>query len=120
MYTSTCLAGAILEIVAHRGRLKLPGRYHAGRVTIPEDVACEVVTPTDIPGWDLLPDAPAARAFGDRWLSESRTAVLVVPAFTARPLQQNLLLNPAHPEYARCSFEPPLSITWDVRLLATG
>jgi RES domain-containing protein len=118
IYASTCLAGALLDIVVHLGRVHLPGPHHAAVAEIPDGVTREVLSPEALPGWDQLPDAPAARAYGDRWLAEGRTAVLIVPAATARPLQQHVLLNPIHPEFARIVLRPPAPIVWDVRLFA--
>jgi hypothetical protein len=40
----------------------------------------------------------------------------VVPAATARPLQQHILLNPVHPAFTRITLRPPAPVTWDVRL----
>ena len=116
IYCSTCLAGALLEIVAHRGRLRLPGSHHAGIAVIPDTIAREELDPASLPGWDTAPDAPVARAYGDRWLADARTAVLIVPAFTARPLQQHILLNPRHPDFRRIELQPPRPVVWDVRL----
>lgn len=116
IYASSCLAGALLEIVVHLGKIGLPGPHHAAMAEIPDDVAREVVDPDAVDGWDLMPDSPTARAFGDQWLREARTAVLVVPAATARPLQQHIVLNPAHRDYGRIVIHPPAPVTWDVRL----
>lgn len=115
IYASTCLAGALLEIVVQLGRVGLPGRHHAAVADIPDSVAREVLSADALPGWDTQ-DSPAARAYGDRWLAEARTAVLVVPAATARPLQQHILLNPVHPAFTRITLRPPAPVTWDVRL----
>ena len=117
IYASTCLAGALLEILVRANRATLPGRYHCATAEIPDELAREVLDPDDLPGWDALPDSPAARAFGDRWLQEARTAVLLVPAATARPLQRHVLLNPLHPDYARIRRRPPAPVVWDVRLV---
>lgn len=118
IYASTCLAGALLDIVVHVGRVRLPGPHHSAVAEIPETVAQETLSPDALPGWDQLPDAPAARGYGDRWLAEGRTAVLVVPAAAARPLQQHILLNPTHPDFARIILRPPAPVVWDVRLFA--
>jgi len=39
-----------------------------------------------------------ARAFGDAWIRERRTAVLLVPSVVARR-EGNLLINPQHPDF---------------------
>jgi len=75
------------------------------------------VDETQLPGW--VDDSPVARAFGDEWLATSRTAVLSVPAVTAKPYSRHLLLNPTHPDYKRIRIEPPVAVTWDARLFRT-
>jgi RES domain-containing protein len=119
IYASTCLAGALLEIVVQLGRVGLPGSHHAAVADVSDEVAREVLTADALPGWEAMPDSPVARAYGDRWLAEVRTAVLIVPAATAQPLQQHILLNPLHPDFARIAFRPPEPIVWDVRLFAS-
>ena len=116
IYGSTCLAGSLLEVLAHAGRRqKLPGAHHCARAHIPDDLPVEVVDEAQLPGWDT-DDSPVARAFGDEWLMMSRTAVLSVPVATARPHGRHLLLNPGHPGYARIRIEAAIPITWDARL----
>jgi RES domain-containing protein len=116
VYASTCLAGSILEVIAHAGRLgRLPGAHHGARAHVPDDLPVEAVEPGDLVGW-AEPDSATARASGDRWLSEARTAVLFVPAVTAQPFGYNVLLNPAHPDFARIEIEAPQAVVWDARL----
>jgi RES domain-containing protein len=116
IYASTCLAGSILEIIAHTGRrVRLPGSHHGARAIIPEEVPQETLEPGQLPGW-ADPESAAARAFGDRWLAEARTAVLFVPSVSAQPLGFNVLLNPVHPDYARIEIEAPQPVVWDARL----
>jgi RES domain-containing protein len=116
IYASTCLAGSLLEVLAHAGpRGKLPGPHHCARADIPDDVEIEVVDESALPGWDAA-DPISAREYGDGWLAEGRTAVLSVPAMTARPYGRHLILNPEHPEYGRIRAEPSVPIAWDARL----
>jgi RES domain-containing protein len=116
VYGSTCLAGCLLEILVHAGRLqKVPGAHHCARAEIPDGVAVETVDEAALRGWEAEESA-AARAYGDAWLAEGRTAVLSVPAAASRPLGRNLLLNPLHPDYARIRAEPGVPISWDARL----
>ncbi|CAN5496877.1 RES family NAD+ phosphorylase [soil metagenome] len=116
IYSSTCLAGSLLEVLVHAGRRqKLPGPHHCARAVIPEEIPIAVLEETRLPGWDAE-DSSVARAYGDEWLREARTTVLSVPAATARPYDRHLLLNPDHPDYARIRIEAPLPVTWDMRL----
>ena len=117
VYASTCLAGSLLEVLVHAGRMgRLPGEHHAARALIPADLAVETVDPDLLPGWDD-PQSAVAREFGDRWLREMRTIALYVPAVPARPLGRNVLLNAAHADFPRVEIEAPRAVRWDGRLV---
>ena len=83
---------------------------------MPDDVSVETFDPASLPGWEGE-DQRVSRAFGDRWFAERRSAALLVPSLVARPFEQNVLLNPAHPDSARLRVAPPVPVTWDARLL---
>ncbi len=116
VYASSCLAGCLLEILVHAGSLRrLPGAHHCARADVPDDLPVEVADEAGLPGWEAE-DSRVARAYGDAWLAEARTAVLSVPSAAARPFGRNFLLNPAHPDYPRVHVEAPAPIAWDARL----
>ena len=64
--------------------------------------------------WDHN-DLRAARAFGDAWIRECRTAMLVVPSVVARR-ESNVLINPQHPDFRLISAGTPEPVLWDARL----
>jgi RES domain-containing protein len=116
IYAADSFAGSILEILAHSTRPRtLPGPHHAVRIDIPDDVAVETLDPAVLPGWEAR-GSPEARAFGDRWYDELRSAVLVVPALPSRPIGRNLLIHPGHLDAARIVVSPAFEVPWDERL----
>jgi len=116
IYASDTYAGAILEILAHALRPRtLPGPHHAIRIDVPDDLL-EIVEPDGVTGWHER-DSSAALEFGDRWLGERRSAVLVVPAVPCRPIGRLLVINPLHPEADRIEVSEPFDVPWDERLL---
>ena len=50
-------------------------------------------------------------------MGEWRFAVLVVPSLVTQGREDNILLNPAHPEFARITHTPPEPVVWDNRLI---
>lgn len=115
IYAADSFAGAILEVIAHATTPKtLPGSYHAVRIEIPDELA-EAADREALPGWDLK-DSPVALAYGDVWLAERRSAALMVPAVTSRPVGRNVLINPAHPEAGRIGVSAEFPVPWDERL----
>jgi RES domain-containing protein len=117
VYCADSFAGSLLEILVHANApVALPGAHHCARAGITDAVAVETLDEADLPGW-MDEDPRIARAHGDLWLAEQRTAVLSVPAVTARPYGRNLLLNPVHPDFPQVVLEPAVPVSWDPRLL---
>jgi RES domain-containing protein len=115
IYASDSFAGALLEILVHSGRPRtLPGPHHALEIHIPDDLV-ERLEPADLPGWDRR-DSTEARRFGDRWLVDARTPVLVVPAISSRPIGRTVLVNPAHPAAGRIRKGRAFAVPWDERM----
>ncbi|MEZ5330955.1 MAG: RES domain-containing protein [Thermoanaerobaculia bacterium] len=115
IYASDSFAGAILEQLVHALRPRtLPGPHHGVRIDIP-DALIERLDAEQLPGWDAR-DSPAALSFGDRWLDERRSAVLVVPAVPSRPIGRTVAINPQHPDAARIAVSEPFPVPWDERL----
>ncbi|HET9767426.1 MAG TPA: RES family NAD+ phosphorylase [Thermoanaerobaculia bacterium] len=115
IYGSDTFAGAILEILVHALRPRtLPGPHHAVRIEVP-DALVEEIGAASLPGWEE-PHSPAARAFGDRWLAERRSAALLVPSLPCRPVGRNLLINPSHPGIGAVVVSTPFAVPWDERL----
>jgi len=117
IYTSAHYSTAMLEKLAHYNGV-LPPDQHFIEIEIPAGTSYEVVTKDTLLDWDLL-DSPQARAHGSKWLDEKRSAILIVPSYVARE-EQNVLINPQHPNFAkiRPSLEKP--IWWDKRLVERG
>jgi RES domain-containing protein len=115
IYAADSFAGSILEVLAHALRPRtLPGAHHAIQIDIPDGLV-EVLDAAALPGWDVK-GSPEALAFGDRWLAENRSAVLVVPALPARPIGRNVLINPLHRDATRLVVSTPFLVPWDERL----
>lgn len=114
VYAAASFAGAMLERLAQTGISALPAFTTSIVISIPKGTAIEVVEEADVPGWDAS-DMRAGQAFGDRWLSERRTAVLTVPSIVAR-LERNVLINPDHPDFKAITATEPTPVIWDARL----
>jgi len=107
VYAAKHISLALLETLIHAGGRKLPPRSLT-RITVPSAVAVEV---------SKWLDEPASRAFGDAWVKSSRTAVLRVPSIAVNKLEDNFVLNPAHPDFQRIRFGKAESFTLDPRYI---
>jgi RES domain-containing protein len=115
IYASRSYAGAMLECLAHAGIGRMPRTHVAIEVAIAASVCVEEHGERNLPvGWDHA-DLHVARAFGDAWIREQRTAVLVVPSVVARR-EMNVLLNPRHADFKKIVAGSPEPVVWDARL----
>lgn len=115
IYAAETYSGALLEILVHANLNRLPATQVVIELTIPGDLAIEQLDPAELPGWDA-PGMVASRRFGDRWLKEQRTAVLLVPGTVTHGREHNVLLNPAHADFPRITAGEPQEVAWDDRL----
>ena len=115
IYASRSYAGAMLECLAHAGIGRVPRTHVAIEIAIAAAVSVEQHGESSLPvGWDHA-DLHVARAFGDAWIRERRTAVLVVPSVVARR-ELNVLLNPRHADFKKIVAGSPEPVVWDARL----
>jgi RES domain-containing protein len=115
IYASEHYSTAMLEKLAYANGI-MPPNQHFVEIDVPAGVSYEVVTKDTIENWSSL-DGKNAREFGSRWLAEARSALLIVPSRVARE-ENNVLINPRHPEAQRieCGLEKP--VWWDKRLFS--
>lgn len=115
IYGSLSYSCAMLEILVHAGIGRIPATHGCVIADVPDSVAIERHDANALPAlWDAENSA-SARHFGDRWLEERRSAVLLIPSMVAR-LEWNALVNPLHPDAGKLSASPPEKVVWDRRL----
>lgn len=115
IYAAATYAGAMLEVLVHANLARPPKHHRAVRIEIPERVRVETVTAEDVPGWEAE-DMAASRAFGDRWLREGRTAVLLAPSVVTRGREYNVVINAGHEDFGAIRAGRPEEVEWDGRL----
>jgi RES domain-containing protein len=120
VYTSATLSLAALERFVHVDPELEPDDLVAIAVEIEARIAVEAVAVAELPpDWRTYP-APATLAeIGDRWLRESRTAVLSVPSVVI-PDERNFVLNPIHSDFARLVIGAAEPFGFDPRMWKTA
>jgi RES domain-containing protein len=113
IYASAHYSTAMLEKLVH-GNGMLPPNQHYVEITIPNRSSYEVLNEPDLPSWADR-DMTASRAFGSLWYREKRTLILLVPSVVAR-IEQNVLINPSHPEFSSITTSLHRPVWWDDRL----
>ncbi len=119
IYAAETFAGAMLEILAHSNLSRLPKHHLFIEVSVPESIAIENGPRIDFAHCEPS-DQSLTRSFGDCWLLEMRSAVLVVPSVVTRGVERNILINPLHPDFGKIETSQPRLVRWDSRLFATG
>ena len=111
-YMAESVALAVLENLVHMSRRDFPNGYVCLAAVLPDSVT--VTTERDLRlRADLRELSP--QAFGDWWIDSIESAVLEVASVVV-PHEHNYLLNPAHPDFAKITTDPPALFHFDPRL----
>lgn len=116
IYSSEHYSTALLEKLVY-GSGRLPPNQHYIEITIPRGLSYEVFSPPSLPGWDSMP-ATVSKELGEAWCKERRSSILIVPSVVAR-LDNNVLINPAHPEFHAITASLHRPVSWDSRLFGS-
>ena len=114
IYCAEHYSTALLELLVYLG--ELPEQQHFVEINVPAGTSYEVVTAANLPEWNRRSPRSAQR-YGSQWLTEQRSAILLVPSVPA-PFDRNILINPNHPDFANISTGLEMTIPWDERLFS--
>ena len=95
VYASAHFSLAVLEVLVHLevDVDELPDDYVSVEIEVPDNTEAEIFkAKIDIH------NIKATRAYGDRWITPARTAVLIVPS-TVVQKERNVCLNPTHSDF---------------------
>ena len=113
VYAGATFAGAVLEALAHAGIGRLPPREWR-RIEIPVGTVVTDVDGRNVPDW-AAPECHSSQAFGTAWVTAGTSVALFVPSKPGAPVEQSVILNPAHPDFARLLISAPQPYVWDSR-----
>ena len=106
VYTSQSLALALLEVLAYRKALRPLAPRYLYTVTLDEAQVMRL-EPGYLPvDWANYPHPERTQQLGDAWVESGETLALAVPSVLA-PLETNLMLNCAHPEFVALKITGP-------------
>ena len=107
----------MIEYLAHLDADRPPAYLMLATADIPDDVSILRLTPSDLPStWRNYPAPDALQAIGDRFAQDLQACVLVVPSVLA-VTDNNWILNPAHPDFAKITLNPGKPFDYDPRLI---
>lgn len=100
-FAATSVSLAAWETRAHLGKSasRLPWNRFLVRIDVPDAVwAARLVLQRPVSvGWDAIPEGLVSRELGSGWLRGGASALLVVPSVIIEE-EDNVLINPAHPD----------------------
>jgi len=115
VYASTSLALAAVETFVNLEPNLQPRDFISIEAEIPDDVQVARLDSAVLPvNWYETRDE-SLRHFGDEWVRDGQTAVLLVPSAAIQG-EWNLLLNPAHLEFRKIKFQDPRPFEFDARM----
>lgn len=115
IYTGTTYAVCLLEMLAHTAIGSIPQNHVWIKIEVSSEISNEKAPREDLPSWNGE-NYIYTRAYGDKWIQEQRSAILIVPSVVGYPHEQNALLNPAHPHFSLLKVSDPEPVIWDERL----
>jgi len=119
VYASSSLSLATLEYLVNIESNELPSDLVVIAARIPDDIEVARVSARDLPvDWRSSPSPVNLKKIGEGWLRKAETAVLFVPSAVI-PEENNILLNPAHPQFARVLIGKPTRFVFDPRIRGT-
>jgi RES domain-containing protein len=119
VYTASTLSLAALEALVHFAIETSPLDYVALTIRVPVDAVERVVDKQLPPDWHTTPAPAACHELGARWAAEARSLGLAVPSAVV-PSENNILLNPLHPDFPKVTLEKQEPFLFDSRLFPVG
>lgn len=119
VYTSTSLALAAVELFVHLDPRDAPDDLVIVSARLdPDQVSIERIATSQLPSdWRAMEHA-GLRTIGAEWIRSLRSAALEVPSLAVEG-EWNVLLNPAHPDFAKIALFAPKPFHFDERMFQT-
>jgi len=117
LYTSKHRSLAILELLVNASTQSLPKDLSLLSLKVPNLQQITEKTEEDLPqNWRTTPAPFRLADIGSEWIASNRSLILKVPSAIV-PEEQNILINPNHPDFKQLSIQSISSFSLDSRLL---
>ncbi len=116
LYTSTSAALSALEVLAHLPAAYFPDDMAIATIAIPDKLVTTMHIETLPDSWNKIPVPIEIQNFAVPWITEEKYLGLKVPSIII-PKEENLLINPLHPEFDKIKLINMEPFSFDTRLL---
>jgi RES domain-containing protein len=116
VYSSTTIALACMETLVHLN-VPLPLNRYLVQLDIPDGLIHKAhrFDQAKNVGWDAIPAGLVSLEFGERWLAGRTSAILFVPS-SIIPEEDNILINPTHPDAKQVLWKKIRRFQYDPRI----
>ena len=115
-YASEHQSLAMLEYFVHLDKDDPPPDLVLAVADVPDDLTRAKIEVRDLPdNWRDAAAPPELTAYGDEFAARGEHCVLLVPSVLA-PNENNLLINPAHPDYGKIVIRGLEPLRYDTRM----
>jgi RES domain-containing protein len=113
-------AGMSIEIASFEKLVhvegELPNDLVLIKIEIPDALSVWDVSDEELPqSWDALPSSASAQAFGNKFVNDGIYLAVIVPSVII-PEARNIIINPNHEQWGRCSMTIKRNFIFDSRL----
>ncbi|WP_378187276.1 RES family NAD+ phosphorylase [Aquimarina sp. W85] len=116
LYTSTSAALSILEVLAHLPVAFFPEDMAIATIEVPDKYIGSFSKETLPKHWDKIPPPIENHDFTMDWINQQKFVGFKVPSIII-PKEQNLLINPNHPNFKSVKIVEIEPFNFDSRLL---
>lgn len=118
--TSATLSLAVLEYIVHVDPDVLPADLVSVNVIVPQTIVPKVLDVSALPrNWRDYPAPENLADVGDAWQRRGESLLLRIPSAIV-PEEDNILVNPEHPDFSRVRVGEVKAFAFDPRLFARG
>lgn len=117
LYTSTHESLAALELLAHINLQLMPNDLQVLILSVPDELDSIQITQKQLHNnWRDYPAPVKLAEKGSKWISANKTLMLRVPSVII-PGEENVLLNPRHPQMQQVHIQKVRKFSFDSRIL---
>ena len=116
IYAASSYSLALLETLVHTNTGDIPKNQQWIDINIPVGTTYETVTTYGNLDWKR---ESVTKAEGEKWLKQKRSCIMFVPSVIS-PVEFNILINEAHPQFASITTGINQPVVWDKRLFFSG
>ncbi len=119
IHAAESYAGSLLEMLVHCNTGRIPKTHAWIEISCPARFGVHEIQASEVPDWMGF-DIRRTRELGDKWYTEKRSLVLLVPSVVTAGVERNVLINQDHPGFRYVRGTEPVGVVWDGRLFQAG